>query len=418
MPKQSASKAAAPSKSQASETGQDQLLPYVEVLFDLVEDQPDQTEPEQAPSLVAGVRSGEESISNGEQDQTEPEEMLLPSHDEAKTLCELAQKVKELAPWQWLEETNIFGVEDPDTGELGFISIMGHIGEYEAVAVYRGAEGLYGYIDMQSDPVAQPERIFEIPQVQVAFLESRFLEKPDRELLKSAGLKSRGGGSFPQFRSYRPGYHAWFITRAEARLLINALSQTLNFVPRLVDGSHNFQVEGDFSDDGFLVRAARREGDEFIWDDEFRKVPRPVRGPIEISVDDQLLDDLKRIPRSPLTFEVDLVFAPAKIGERGARPMTMYLLIVADSHSGYILGFEAMTAAGSLTATHAQFPEALARVLSRAEILPRRISLRSKHLLGLLKPLAKMLDVQLRYAEELPNVDEAAGAMGDFLMKK
>ena len=33
----------------------------------------------------------------------EREELLLPSHEEAKTLCELALRVKELSPWQTLE---------------------------------------------------------------------------------------------------------------------------------------------------------------------------------------------------------------------------------------------------------------------------------------------------------------------------
>ena len=168
---------------------------------------------------------------------TENEQLLLPSHEEAKTLCELALRVKALAPWKWMEEMDVFGVEHPDTGELGFVSIMGNVGEYEAVAVYRGAEGLYGFIDLQSDPSAPPERVIDIPQLQAAFPDSRFLEKPDRELLKGAGLKSRGARSYPQFRSYRPGYHPWFVTREEARLLIHALSQTLDVARRVADGT-------------------------------------------------------------------------------------------------------------------------------------------------------------------------------------
>ncbi|MDQ2920541.1 MAG: hypothetical protein M3R52_02840, partial [Acidobacteriota bacterium] len=42
----------------------------------------------------------------------ELEELLLPSHDEAKVLCTLAAQIKSLAPWQWMQETDVFGVED------------------------------------------------------------------------------------------------------------------------------------------------------------------------------------------------------------------------------------------------------------------------------------------------------------------
>ncbi|MGH9962661.1 MAG: DUF7309 domain-containing protein, partial [Pyrinomonadaceae bacterium] len=246
MPKQFGIKAAAESKSPTPKSAQAQLpLPSHEGLA--------------GPSSTSADQGQSEQL-----DQSEPEELLLPSHDEAQKLCELAVKVKALAPWQWMEETDIFGIEDPDTGELGFISVMGHIGEYEAVAVYRGAEGLYGFIDLHSNPATSPETVLEIPQVQAAFTESNFLEKPDRDLLKAQGLKSRGAG-IPQFRSYRPGYHSWFVTRKEARLLIHALSQTLNVVPSLLDGSHNLQVRGDGT--GFLMRVARQEGTDLIWED-------------------------------------------------------------------------------------------------------------------------------------------------------
>lgn len=73
----------------------------------------------------------------------EEEELLLPSHEEATALYHLASEIRALAPWGWMEETDVFGVQDPHTDELGFVSIMGNVGEYEAVAVYRGAKGLY-----------------------------------------------------------------------------------------------------------------------------------------------------------------------------------------------------------------------------------------------------------------------------------
>jgi hypothetical protein len=51
-----------------------------------------------------------------------------------------------------MQETDIFGVEDPDSGEIGSVSVMGNIEEFESVAVYRAAEGIFGFIDFQNDP--------------------------------------------------------------------------------------------------------------------------------------------------------------------------------------------------------------------------------------------------------------------------
>src|SRR5207244_7905940 len=99
------------------------------------------------------------------------------------------------------------------------------------------------------------------------------------------------------------------------------------------------------------------------------------------------------IPQVNLQVEADLLFTPAKIGERGVRPMAMYLLILADKDSGMVLGIEAMTTTTSLAELHAQFPETLVRLLLQIEILPQRLILRSKHLLSLLKPLPELLGI-------------------------
>lgn len=48
-----------------------------------------------------------------------------PSLDEWRALYEAAIRFKELAPWQWMEELDIFGILNPESGEIGFASIMG-----------------------------------------------------------------------------------------------------------------------------------------------------------------------------------------------------------------------------------------------------------------------------------------------------
>lgn len=343
------------------------------------------------------------------------EELLRPSHDEARTLCELAARVQELAPWQWMEETDIFGIEDPDTGELGFISIMGQLGEHEAVAVYRGAEGLYGFLDLLAAPEASPEAVLEIPQIQMAFTESQFLEKPDRDLLKAQGLKSRGARVL-QFRSYRPGYHCWFITREEARLLSHGLSQTLDVIPRLLNGPHNFQVRGD--GEGFLMRVARREGTALVWMDVIRKVDRPAAAPIQTKIDTQTLENLRCMRREGLEVEADLFIGPGRIGPRGARPRTMYVLMLADSKSGFIFGLEAMAVEGSLAEMYASVSQKMALLLLESQFLPRQIIVRSHRLRQLLAPMAKLLNLQLAYAVALPAIDQAKAHMAQFLMSR
>ncbi len=356
----------------------------------------------------------------------EPEELLLPSHDEAKTLCNLAVQIKALAPWRWMEETDVFGVEDPDTGEIGFISVMGNVGEYEAVGVYQGAEGIYAFIDLNSGPSASPDRLMEIPQIQLSFSEAKFLEKRDRELLKGAGLKFTGAR--PQFRSYRPGFLPWFITLKEARLLIHALSQTLEMTKRFVELPAIFPNDGDGETEAFLVRVSRKQDSEPLgpsptsgpfwevaWEDQIKRISRPNLQPIDTSIAADLLRDLKGLPLSSMQLEADLFIGPARIGRPQERPLALYMLMLADRQSGLIFGFEALTVEDSLNSMNASVPEKVARLLWQGQVLPKQIIVRSVLLLGLLEPLEEELKIQLRSANELPSIDQAAGAMTRFL---
>ena len=63
-----------------------------------------------------------------------------PTLEEWKRLYDLMAQVKKAAPWDWMEEGDIFGIQMPETKELGFISVMGALGEHFAVAVYQGAK--------------------------------------------------------------------------------------------------------------------------------------------------------------------------------------------------------------------------------------------------------------------------------------
>jgi hypothetical protein len=127
-----------------------------------------------------------------------------PALDDWQKLYDLMAQIKSLAPWDWMEESDIFGIQMPETGELGFISVMGMLGEHFAVAVYQGVKGLGGFWQMHSKgPKLSPEFVLQVPQLQASFEDRELISKEDREVMKKLGLKYRGAKAWPQFRSYR-----------------------------------------------------------------------------------------------------------------------------------------------------------------------------------------------------------------------
>jgi len=343
------------------------------------------------------------------------EELLTSSHDEARELCRLAQQIRALEPWEWMAETDVFGVQDPDTSEIGFVSVMGGMGEYTAIAVYRGPEGLQGWLDFEAALELDPEiadagrLLLEIPHLHLSFADPHMFEKRDRDLLKGVGLKF--AGNRPLFRSSRPGYFPWFVTREEARLLIHALSQAIIIAERLAEDPNIITFEEDGEDVSILVRVSREQGSELIWEDRVQKFSRPRPQVVPLAIETAVLNKLKRIAQSQGEMEADLFLAPGAVGKRGDRPAALYTLLLADHESGIIFGVEAMAAEQGLAAMYADVANRLARLLLQAQFLPKRLLIRSDRLLELLTPLARQFNVELIYADELPAIEEAANFM-------
>ena len=134
------------------------------------------------------------------------EELLNPTGSEYGMLCELAFHIQQLSPWNFMQETDVFGFQDPESGALGFVSVMGQLGEFAAISVYRGVEGLYGWrnfeellkIDAKSEEAH--DMVYEIPQLQLAFVEPMILERRDRDIINASGFKFSKTQQ-PQFRS-------------------------------------------------------------------------------------------------------------------------------------------------------------------------------------------------------------------------
>jgi len=69
----------------------------------------------------------------------------LPTINQWKELYKTAIKFQRMECWNWMWDTDLFGVQNPENGEIGYCVIMGGAGEHFALAVYLGSEGLYSY---------------------------------------------------------------------------------------------------------------------------------------------------------------------------------------------------------------------------------------------------------------------------------
>lgn len=348
-----------------------------------------------------------------EQDKTLTEVRREPTLEDWGRLYAAAAQIKTLAPWQWMSETDNFGVRSPDTGEIGFVSVMGTLGEHLAVAMYQGARGLYGLLAMSEaePPGPPPEMLLEIPQLQASFEDREHITKQDRDVMNKLGLKFRGRQAWPHFRSYRPGFMPWYLDQAEARWLTHALEQTLDIAPRF-QADENLLYPGD--DTSYLVRSPRRSGATLTWIDEIVDVPPPAPIAIPIQVNQSELEYLKRLKPSRDKVEMDIFWTPSTIGDAD-RPYYAYLLLIVDAKSGMIIGQDILAPLPSLEHMWGRIPQTVISNLARLQMLPGEIRIGSPLLKSLIEPWCKELRVKLSLVDRLPNLEYARASFMSFL---
>lgn len=331
-----------------------------------------------------------------------------------RDLYQAMSRIKDLAPWDWMAETDIFGVQHPDTGQMGFVSVMGMAGEHYAVAVYLGSEGLYGFWDLQeSGPIFDPQQVMEIPELQASFEDRDYLQQEDRDVIKQLGLKYRGSNAWPMFRSYHPGFFPWFLEAGEAVLLLAALEQLLDVAPRFKDKRRLLSPPGD---DTMLVRVGRRKDEAIVWEDSIMRIPPPEGSTINLVMDSQQLERLEVLPSRDLILEVDLSMQPTPLREKkGDRPYFPYMLMTADARSGAILGMELLQPIPSLENMWGRVPAAVVKQLGSSGFVPNEIRVASPLLYGLLQPLAKDTGFKLVLVDDLPAINEARDSFQQFL---
>ncbi len=336
--------------------------------------------------------------------------LTAPTLEEWRRLYSAALAFKQEAPWEWMEEDELFGVRDPETDEIGYVSIMGILGEHLALGLYLGSEGLDGFWRMHLGGLeGDPFLLLEVSQLQASFEDRETLDDQDREVIKSLGLKFRGRQAWPMFRSYVPGRAPWFLTPQQARFLTVALEQAMDVIHRLEKDPDLLEPEEEGQ---YLVRVLTERG----WEDQWL-VPPPTPMPAPPPVDTRRLATLReKLPRQAFTLEAELFAFPSYIRDGDdPRPYVPYALMVVEAQSGFLLGTELMLAQPSLDAVWEQTIAKFLDMVGRAGSLPQRIAVRDERLYNLLMPVAAGLGIQIKQSRRLPALEQARVALQRWL---
>jgi hypothetical protein len=331
---------------------------------------------------------------------------------EWQRLYSVASEFNKLEFWNWMYEDNLFGVQNPEDGEIGYCCIMGSLGEMFAIAVYLGTDGLEGCFRIQSGEIegTDPDIIASQKCLMASFEDRSYLQKEDIQIIKKLGLKFRGRNRWPVFRSYLPGYFPWFLTKSEALFLTVAIEQAIDVALRFREDEKMLTVPDE---DEYLVRVPDKIGDIVLWKDMWMK-PAPVE---KTRVFDNRVDETrihrikKKAIRTDAVWEIEIAFSPTPVAEKKERPSFPRMFVVMDQRSGLALDFHL----SEISDDASEFRDHFLGFLEKMEGLPQEILIKKEETLQLLEPITSLLKIKVCQVSKLLAFEEFHNAMFDFI---
>ena len=328
-----------------------------------------------------------------------------------RELYQAAASFQVLAPWQWMDDTHIFGIDNEHGVRL--VTVMGSLGEVFGLASYRGTAGTNFLLRLLQREFApeSPDTSFYQDALLVDFVPRTELLKEERAIIQQIDFQPpvRKPKLFPKFQSHKPGYTPWFVDEAEARHLLDDLRKALPFAELLRTNLalYDSRQENEFP----FFPASVSEPltlDQFQW-----HIIVPVPPPADPPIDPQTFDlpPLLALPQPPQSaWELTAFYAPTPIGEP-PRPYYPKLALGVDATVGIILAFQLTGPGQTLAQTAARV---LIQSIQSSGSRPAAIKMDSISLIRALQPLAAALGVKVAQAKSLPMADEARRSLETF----
>ncbi len=256
-----------------------------------------------------------------------------------KELYEVATRLKELKPWEKFWDLDIIGIQEGAEEDTAFYSILGHGEECYGIVVYEGYAGLNDFMML-----TMQERL-NLPVDYVMFSQKNLtcywgnrdeLTDKQRKNIKEMGYKYRGKNQWLYFLSFEPGYFPYNLDQDEVVRMTNYF---LNLELAL-QYYESVQCNVDF-ENGEMYHFEFGK-DKKTWN--FGSKPLPFTSfrfeNLHIT-DDELLADLKNVPKCNIVLEADIAILGVGMNDKKfKKPANPSTCMIADAASGMMLKCE------------------------------------------------------------------------------
>lgn len=343
--------------------------------------------------------------------------ITTPSTEEWRRLFDLAIRFREIKSWEWMDYTDVFGVQDPNTGEFCYFNVVNVLGrgngEFYALALYPGDSGLASLLETFNERYPEDEQFYFSDIIIVQFSDRMFLSEEDIEIIKKLGLKFRGKGNWISFKRVLPGRLPRTISREEAGLLLGTLEQAIDICLMFRDNPELKAKNKTLT----LIRTSKKEGPNVTWEDKWVELEYPTEE-LNIYIPEEVIENGINVinpQRSLEEWAIDFLFLPNPVRD-DEDPEDIYFPyfgIVMDNRrkAGINFGMYKYFREDRLT-----YPvELFINTVEIKERLPRSIVVKDEDVYNALLEIVTPLKIELKLVENIESTEEFKRSIKGYL---
>ncbi len=325
--------------------------------------------------------------------------MNEPTEQQWLDLHEAFREYCQAAPWQWFDDTYMVVIQHPSTAEAGYCVVLGSGGLEYGLAVYRGDEGLAGYLGIMSGAieVGSFESLDMTNALSAMLADREDLTKEERDTIRSLGLRYRGRGRWPLFQDVRPGYMPWQLDGEGAVFLTWALRGMIDVTAAVANGEVSLDAELSLDDGDSLRLFLTRTWGDGRWNDSWGPLLFPLPPPVPDYPDtDRLRELASSKPASETVWELAITYFHAPLGdESDDRLHFPVLALLVETESEFLLQELFMKAGPS----DADRQELLVKMLETLPAMPSEIVVSAPRMALLVESVTAPLGMKLSVDE-------------------
>ncbi|MBP3359326.1 MAG: hypothetical protein J6N52_00605 [Clostridia bacterium] len=325
------------------------------------------------------------------------------SNEKWKMLYEIASEIKEMKPWEYFWDMDIINLTDEDV----YITVLGRGGETYGVSVYEGEKGFdkFKLLVCQQELNISPHMAMYMQDNLTCYWGDREeLSKKQRDIIKELGYKYRGKNQWLYFISHKTDYMPYNFDSDEVGKMTKYLSGLKNALELYFKERPQIDFEQDYmlcySDKEKKITGKKTDFFDFGFNG------------IQIADNIDLLNDLKKLPKTIGTLEIDILPMFVTINDKSYdRPANPSMSMIVDKKSGMVMAAAMSTPE---TGIFGNFANTIVSTFFRYG-LPKRINICNSITGSLLEELCDILGIKLGYEDELPAIEEAEESLMRFM---